>query len=98
MLFMTITMVFLPHVSGTYADTSGLNNISVLNRSWRGCLAEGGRVSTLLTRPEAQSDVLTEPDNFHMVGLNELLSLYDDPKIQLWYTRRVGEFNGDERL
>ena len=74
----------------------GLNNISILNGSWRGWLAEGGSVSSLVTLPESKSDVLPKPNTFHMVVVNELLSLYDDPRIKLWDTRRAGEFNGNE--
>jgi len=74
----------------------GLNNISILNGSWRGWLAEGGRVASLISLPEPKSDILPKPDTLHMVGLNELLSIYDSPDTQLWDTRRIGEFNGEE--
>lgn len=74
----------------------GLNNISILNGSWRGWLAEGGSVSSLVFEPNPISDLLPKANAYHMVGLNELLRVYNDPDIQLWDTRRVGEFNGKE--
>ena len=74
----------------------GLNNVSILNGSWRGWLSAGGKVSSLVSGPDPISDILPKAGTYHMVGLNELLSSYDDPDIQIWDTRRVGEFNGDE--
>ena len=74
----------------------GLNNVSILNGSWRGWLAANGRVSSLTFEPDPITDVLPKAGKDHMVGMNELSSLYNDPDIQLWDTRRVAEFNGDE--
>lgn len=75
----------------------GLNNISILDGSWRGWLAQGRPVSSRLDIPVVGSDIVVEPHSTHFIGLEELVHIYGNPGVQIWDTRREGEYNGDEQ-
>jgi thiosulfate/3-mercaptopyruvate sulfurtransferase len=74
----------------------GLRNISILDGSWRGWLAQGYPVSSRIEMPDPGTDVAIVPQPANFIGWEELQRTYCDPGIQLWDTRREGEYLGDE--
>ena len=75
----------------------GLNNISILDGSWRGWLAQGRPVSSRMETPLPGTDIVVRPHACHFIGREELQSIYREPGVQLWDTRRIGEYTGEEQ-
>jgi thiosulfate/3-mercaptopyruvate sulfurtransferase len=74
----------------------GLTNISILDGSWRGWIEQGFPVSSLVEVPDPGTDIVVEPQQKQFIRVDELLQIYSDPDIQLWDTRRTGEYSGVE--
>ena len=74
----------------------GMDNVSVLDGSWRGWLAAGGAISSRLEAPVTGSDIGAEPRCGEVVGWEELGRLHANPDMQVWDTRRPGEYSGSE--
>ncbi|WP_321369494.1 rhodanese-like domain-containing protein [uncultured Desulfuromusa sp.] len=74
----------------------GVRNISILNGSWRGWLEQNRPVSSLLKSLEPGTDIVLNPHENHFIGWKELKEMYRSPKIQIWDTRRTGEYDGTE--
>lgn len=74
----------------------GVRNISVLNGSWRGWLDRQYPVSSRLEQPETGGDVEITPQPDRLIDREELRSIHRSPDIQIWDTRREGEYSGDE--
>ena len=56
-------------------------------------------VSSISEIPEPGTDILVNPDATHFIGWEELLNIHQNPDVQLWDTRREGEYLGtDETL
>lgn len=75
----------------------GVRNISLLDGSWRGWLDQGRPVSARMEQPSPGGDVVIDPRADKFIMLDELQQVYGSPDIQLWDTRRIGEYNGKER-
>jgi len=74
----------------------GVDNISILDGSWRGWLDQNYPVSSLLKSPEPGTDIDINPHATHFIGWKELKSIYQNPEVQLWDTRREGEYFGTD--
>jgi len=74
----------------------GVHNISILDGSWRGWLDQQKPVSSRLETPLAGTDIHVAPHLPQLIGREELQRLYRDPQVQLWDTRREGEYTGEE--
>lgn len=75
----------------------GVRNISLLDGSWRGWLDQGRPVSARMEQPASGSDIVIDSQAEMFITLDELQQIYDSSDIQLWDTRRLGEYNGRER-
>jgi thiosulfate/3-mercaptopyruvate sulfurtransferase len=75
----------------------GLTNVSILDGSWRGWIEQDLPVSSRVEAPISGSDIDMTCQSSLLIGLEELLQVYQDPQIQLWDTRRPAEFSGRER-
>ena len=74
----------------------GVRNISVLDGSWRGWLDRQYSVSSRQEQPDVGSDVEITPHPAHHIDREELQRIHLDPGVQVWDTRREGEYSGDE--
>lgn len=74
----------------------GVDNISVLDGSWKGWVAQGGACSCRLEEPVTGSDVVARRRDELVTTQAELLRYLDDPAVQLWDTRRESEYTGTE--
>lgn len=74
----------------------GLANVSILDGSWRGWIEQDLPVSSRVEAPVPGSDIDIACQPSLLIGLEDLQRSYQDPQIQLWDTRRPGEFSGRE--
>lgn len=74
----------------------GVSNISILDGSWRGWLVQGRPVSSRLERPVPGTDLVIEQHPSFMISWKKLLQIHKDPSVQVWDTRREGEYSGEE--
>lgn len=74
----------------------GVPNVSVLDGSWRGWLAQGRPVSSHIETPEPGSDIEASPCPELLIRQPELQRRLDDAELQLWDTRRASEYDGTE--
>ena len=75
----------------------GIHNVSILDGSWRGWLAQGRPVASRVESPEPGTDLNPTPHPEMRIDLMELLQVYQDPQIQIWDTRRKSEYSGEEK-
>jgi len=74
----------------------GFDNVSVLNGGWQGWLAQGRPVSCTIQHPREGTDIEPLAHPGMLIGLEELKETFDAPDVQVWDTRRPGEFDGRE--
>ena len=74
----------------------GVDNISILDGSWHGWLDQGRPVSTRLVAPTPGTDIVVKPRPELFLDRDELQRIHQLPEIQVWDTRRDGEYDGLE--
>lgn len=74
----------------------GVDNVSILDGSWHGWVAEGRPITTRPTLPVPGTDLVPHCRPELFIGWEELARIHGEAGIQVWDTRRVAEFTGEE--
>lgn len=74
----------------------GVHNLSILDGSWKGWLQQNLPVSSIPKSPEPGTDMVVNSTPKYFIGWDELQKIHRSPEIQIWDTRREGEYEGTE--